>query len=321
MKIIVLLAYLMSSLFGLKQDMQAPKPIEGFAQSKSASYKTTMNGYEIVFHFPNKWGMGEQTILSNDQSKFSLFPNKGGLGCTISLDYCKDNAALKNSIKSLEKLFPNSHQIQNGFEASIKEGFFLCKEEGSFLVQMWYVTPKQKENILIWEGLKQCLTIIDPQVAAAAKRGERRVTEEPMRGWWCHHPASSFDVLFEIPPTSQAKANLGGTRNYHLQFTDPKTSGFFYVKWNCALDNAKTYKDHLKLMEAEITNLDSTQKSAAQPIIDLNNRYATLSGSPYQFITLAGEDFLFGFAVKTNSPHLKTNLDDLSARVKWRVKE
>jgi len=320
MKIIALFACLLGSLLGLGQDMQAPNPIEGVAQSKSAEFNTTMNGYEIAFHFPNKWGMGEQTMLNNDHSQLSLFPKKGGLGCTLSLDYYKDNATLKNSIQSLETLFPNSQQIQNGFEASVEEGFFLCKEEGPFLVQMWYVTPKQKDNILSWEGLKQCLTIIDPQAAVAKKGLENRVTEEPTRGWWCHHPDSDFDVLFEISPTSQAKVNLGGTRNYHVQFTDPKTSGFFYVKWNCALNKAKTYKDHLKFMEAEIKKLDSAQKSASEPMVDLNNRYATLSGSPYQFITLAGVDFLFGFAVKTNSPHLKTNLNDLSARVKWRVK-
>ncbi len=322
MKILVLLAYLLSSLFPVWQDKQPPEPIEGTASITSEEFKTPVGPYEFVFNFPDHWGMGDYSVTPDGKAHFVLLPTEGGLGCTIDVEPCLDKKSLKNQMLSLEKTFRSVTPLKEGFEAKMDGAWFLCKNEGQFLLQIWYVTPYiGKNDLLLWEGLKQCLTIQDPQKVASSKVNHLRVTEEPSIGWWCHQPSSQYDVLFETVPVTNAKPNQGGAKNYFLKFKEVKSSGYFYVKWQVAsLDKVKSYKDHLRLMESEIKKIDPTQKSDFQPEIDLNNRYAKLSGYPYQFITLAGDGFLFGFAVKANNPYVKPDLDDLIKRVKWKLK-
>ena len=139
-----------------------------------------------------------------------------------------------------------------------------------------------------------------------------------MKGYWCHHPDNKLHVLFEtFPGPMSCVINDDDSMTHYLKFDEFRCSGYFFIKWDQnRFDQEVTYSDHLATMVAEIKKIEANQTVASKTEFDLKQHYGLLPGSPYGFITIAGDGFLFGFAVK-GKEGFSYDINSLIRRVKW----
>jgi hypothetical protein len=143
------------------------------------------------------------------------------------------------------------------------------------------------------------------------------ISELPLLGWALHHPKNNnVQVIFESFPLMNCMPNFEPSRLHLLEFEDLKCSGFLYIKWDQFNFQSKvTFQKHLDEILQDIMSFEPNQIFADDYEYDLDQGYGILRGSPYGLITLSGEGFLFGFAVR--AAHVKYDINELIHKVKW----
>ena len=144
------------------------------------------------------------------------------------------------------------------------------------------------------------------------------ITEMPLVGWCFQHSNQKLQVIFECYPDLSCVPNYEPCPSYLLQFEDSRGSGFLYIKWDpSACPSKNTFKHNLEEMLLDIARLEPNEITADDYEYDLNQGYGILKGSPYGLISLSGDCFLFGFAVKAKlHPY---DINDLIHRIKWSI--
>lgn len=313
----VLSALLFSQAFAIPP----PKPIEGSASIVSKSFSTSAGDFSFDFNFPSGWGMGEMHASAEGWGSFHLFPVNGGIGCSIEITKF-DNANLaKNALQDFRKTFKSTSKLQDGFEVELPKAFYACRAKGDHLIQIWYsMSKKKKEHAKNWESLKNCVSVSLLSKAPLHDKEQEflPVVESPIYGWICNHPNNQLRVIFDSHPFYTCIANVDNSAAYLLQIKHRKCHGFFYVKWDqTGLDKSEPYHEHLQEMLQDVLKIEPDQQFSQAPEFNLKDGYAILYGNPYGLVTLSGDGFLFGFAVKAQEPHSSYDINDLIKRIKW----
>jgi hypothetical protein len=138
-----------------------------------------------------------------------------------------------------------------------------------------------------------------------------------------NHPEGKLRVIFETFPLIKCMPRQNSNASYLLQFEGNRASGFLYVKWDQNVWDQKVSEDHepylihLQEMMLDIFVIEPNQEFEQEPEYYLKDGYAICRGTPYGLITLSGDGFLFGFAVKDTHPLINHDIADYVDRVKW----
>jgi hypothetical protein len=301
--------------------LPTPKPIKGSAAIVSKSFSAGAGEFVFDFKFPSGWGMGQMQASPNGSGFFQLFPVNGGVGCSIEITKYDHADLAKDALHDIRETFEKITKIQDGFEVSLSKAYYSCRINGDHLIQIWYSLPKKKkEHTKTWEQLKNCVSISHAGHPSLQDK-EREflpVVELPLRGWVCNHPNNNLHVIFESYPIFTCTPNKESSSISLLKFKDIKSSGFFYVKWDQTdLDKNEPYQEHLQEMLQDILKIEPNQQVLQAQEFDLKEGYAILRGNPYGLITLSGDGFLFGFAVKSENSSIRYDINDHIKRIKW----
>lgn len=318
LKFLITCLFISSSLIAL----EVPKPIKGTPSLISKEYSIGVGSVLFTFKLPPGWGLGNISAQADSPSYFTLFPQKGGFGCSIKVTRFDNDALANDAVQQMKKNFKKVSTLGNGFEAELKSAWFSCTSNSQYLVQIWYSLPKkQKNSYQIWKDLKQSM-VISPIQSQPAPNSEANANRSPIEktfnGWVCHHPANKVDVFFETFPLINASLKEDASQLYLLKFSGTFVSGYFYIKWdqNDLTTNAP-FEAHIQEILQDIKKFDSSQKIGT-PTYDLAQGYGYADGNPYRLITVKGDGFLFGFAFKPSLSFASYDVNDLVKLVKWK---
>ena len=305
--------------------LTVPAPIEGTPNITSRSdFVISAGSYIYHFKFPEGWGLGQTNASRDGHSFFELFPPNTGYGCSIEVESFDDEVQAQKALGQLCNAFNTVTQLENGFEVDLPKAWYSCRLQGTQVVQMWYSLPeKQPEHISFWTALENCLTL-ETESKSKDNEAEEFAPVTRVKGikheWLCNHPNGKLHVLFQAGFTMNCTPNTADVSgSHHLAFSDTfGEEGFFFVKWDqIDLDNPRPYAEHLNEILHDVLKVTPTQKVATNPTFNLEEGNAVLSGAPYTLISLGGDGFLFGFAVRTKRPFQHPDLNGLNRKVKW----
>ncbi len=310
----------MGSLFAI----DPPSPIKGSPNIFAGKQFSTMAGDTLfVFTFPENWGMGN-TSASKDQGHFILFPKEGGFGCSIHVDRFMDCETASEEQGRLKEDCSHPVEISKGFEVVMKKACYACLVNGPYLIQIWYSLPKlSAKEMAIWEKLRECISVSEER-KPEKKEGSREwvAVEELVReGWVCHHPNNQLHVLYKSwGGVDRCKINGDLSRSYLLTIGDIFSSGYFYIKWDQEdLAISEPYERHLDEMKVDIVKGEKSQRFQRKMQFNAEEGWALLDGTPYTLLSLSGDGFLFGFALKNERSFNSIKLNDYVKRVVWWV--
>jgi len=145
----------------------------------------------------------------------------------------------------------------------------------------------------------------------------------PKRGWICYRPESKQGVLLQSKGKFRTKANTNKSMTYLLEVEDRNCTGFFYILWNQVGTNQRpTHEAFLGEMKDEL--LKNIEGQAFEKKITFHNQrksIGSLKGTPYSLITVEGDGFLFGFALKQTRKLGSYDPSRLISRVQYWVEE
>ncbi len=322
-KFVVLSCIVFSQAFALNP----PKPTKGQA-GFSATKELTLGagGYTFSFNLPAGWGIGDTSLGANGISSFQLFPINEGYGCSIEIKHYDTDDQAKQASQKIRKTFDTTKKLSDGFEVELSKAWYACRIDNKHLIQIWYSLPKKKsEHAKIWNALKSCVTIYQSAALQSSDISENKyepITFSPGEGWFCHHPDNKLHVLFEQSTSHlwgvTCSRNTDSSASYQLKFSDRKSSGFFFVKWDQAnLDTSAPYQVHLDEMLLDVKKIEPAQTVDKSPTFNLEKKYAIWRGYPYGFITIAGDGFLYGFSIKQNNEHIESDINAILKCIKW----
>ena len=203
-------------VFAATKDPAPPKPVQGSPSFISKSLTTQSGDYAFDFKFPPGWGMGQMRSSPDGSGDFLLFPTEGGYGCKVEIIPFENAQRAKEALENQKLSFKSPKALKTGFEVELPKAWYACYVEGAQLVQIWYSLPKKtKESESTWAALKESLSISHgakkaaaadkPKASSPVPKAYSPVTEESLKGWWCHHPNNKLHVLFESSPHSNAQ--------------------------------------------------------------------------------------------------------------------
>lgn len=318
-KILVHICLLSICLCSRAVALPIPKPIEGSASIISPSFTTTAGDFSFSITLPAGWGIGEMQVSHTGCGSFHLFPTNGGIGCSMEISSFDQAALARESLESFRRTFKSVSEIEGGFEVELSKAFYACRLQGEQLIQIWYSLPKKKkEHVKNWKMLKNCLSLSRKLAIEQAPQEWLPIVQSPFHGWICHHPHNDLRVMFDPGPLYTGTANTDDAKNYLLEFKSWQCQGFFYVKWDLPnLDKDEPYHEHLQEMLQDVLAIAPTQTVLQDPELNLQEGYAILQGSPYTLVTLSGDGFLFGFAVKVLPLTMSYDINTLIRAIKW----
>jgi hypothetical protein len=299
--------------------LDPPPPVKGVPTFFSGKNFTTQSGDTIFsFAFPANWGIG-RTSASGDSASFTLFPQDGSFGSVVEIQRFSNEMLANQEVERLKATFKSTSPIDNGFESMLKKAYYACYTNELYVVQIWYslASKRSAQSDTNWSQLKQCVSVSEAKKEVKDETWTP-VKEIPRQGWVCNHPNNQLHVLLKSNYISPTKPNQDLKANYLLEIGDINSSGFFFVKWDQEnLKSVTPYELHLKEMKAEILKLESGQKFEGRSEIMQEEGWAFLRGSPYTIVSISGEEFLFGFALKNNNKFISFDINDYIKRVEW----
>ncbi len=262
--------------------------------------------------------MGE-TSASEISGHFNLFPNEGGYGCSVQIDRFDNETLAKDEADRLSRTFSSVNDLSDGFESVSEKARYACRVSGLYVVQTGYsVSKASSQDAAIWEKLKLCVSVSEDKTLESLGEKWVAVQEIKWKGWVCNHPNNQLHVLCKNNMFSPTKPNQDSSKKYLLEIGDMQSSGFFYVKWDQQnLDISKPYEEHLNEIKADILNIEKKQSCERNIVFDQKQGWAFLRGNPYTLISLSGDGFLFGFALKSTHAVIPFNVNDYVKRVEW----
>ena len=295
-----------------------PSPIQATPSlTFGKQFSTTAGGTTYLFVIPG-WGMKEVSAQKN-QGYFTLFPKEGGFGCSMQVNRHADLLTAEQEVMRLKETFEDTTDLSDGFEASFKKGRYACRTNGLFVIQIWYVLPNfSMEANATWEALRNCITVSERDMEAPEEWVA--VKEIPWKGFRCNHPEKDSYVMFNSEISDRVKINDNPSIKHLLSLRDIKNSGFFYIQWNQEnLDTLAPYERHLAEIKEEILSLEKGQKFDKKIQFNAKDEWALLDGYPYALITLSGDGFLFGFALKANFRGQSIDFNPYIKKISWSV--
>jgi hypothetical protein len=299
--------------------LDPPKPISGIPNVLAGKqFSLTAGRTAYVFAFPEGWGMGDTSAVES-QGRFTLFPKEGGYGCAIDIDRFDNETLAKDEADRISRTFSSVQDLPDGFESVQKTARYACRVSGVYLVQIWYVLPKRsREQQAIWEKLKACVRVSEEKKkeAPAAPEEGGLLVEVPWKGWLCNHPNGLLHVLVERNLFYKTVPNLGSDKKYLLEIGDMHSSGFFYMKWD-EKNSKESLQAHLDEIRADVQSFEKKQSCESAAVFPDEEKWAYLRGDPYTLISVAGDGFLFGFALKNTSWGRSFKVNEYVNRVGW----
>ncbi len=315
MKWIVCFCLFVLSICGL----EPPQPIQGVPNVLSQSFVLVAGNTEYVFTFPEEWGMGDASAVESE-GNFILFPIQGGYGCSVKVSQFESEQIAKEGMERLKKGFVKMSPLSDGFEAVIGNAKYACYVMDRYVSEIWYSLPKRKIfNTNVWQQLKHCLSVSSLGKVTSSDEEWVAVKEIPFKGWICNHPNNQLHVLLESR-LGRVIPSQNRDQPYLLQIKDWQSSGYFYIQWDQKnLDCFDSYKAHLNEMKAHILSLGEGQKFEKDPSFVKEDQIAVLRGKPYTLVSLSGDEFLFGFALKNTifGDFRSADFDSYVKQVKW----
>ena len=312
MKKMFLMCLIAGSLFAL----EPPEPITGESSwTSSKELSIAIGDANLKFNLPGGWGIGETSMSAGKSGYFTLYPTKGGYGCAIGIEPMKSVADLEARMALQKESFLQTMDLEDGFEAQIGPARYSCRKNDLFLIETWYVLlGESSEADSVWQALKSCISVAPQRVVQPFFDDT-----ESMHEWKFNHPARTHQVLLKksIMETCQVNPNPDG--QYLVGMDSYSHTAYFYLKWNQEnLDTLAPFKDQLDEMQEEILALMPSQRFEKNYRYDQEEGWAILKGRPYSLISLSGEGFLFGFAIRSKSV-FNVDLTDFIKRVSWRT--
>ena len=313
-----------------------PNPIEGSPNIFSRKHTVHTGSFVFEIDIPHEWGVGNYSASPDGSALFELYPRKGGNGCMIQIQSFHSNDQAMGALNNIRNEFKSTINLDDGFEVELANTWFSCRVNGDLLIQTWYCLPQPKKkkkkqqmtewHKAQWQSLKGC---IHCSIASDFKGGAQSVPGEEnhpkgrdpakktVDGWMFNHPTKDQVVFFKTFFRNRICSDKNFS--YSLSFEDigVNADGYFYIDWDqMDLDSAKPYQNLAVKMSEEIKAIDSKQSFDSIDIV-LEEGYAILSGRPYGIVIVAGDGFLFGFAVKPIVEFRDVDLNDLINKVKW----
>lgn len=297
--------------------LNPPAPIKGSASFITGKqFVTTAGQTTFSLKLPEGWGVGEMSALPNSTSHFTIFPAKGGYGGSIQVDRFNQP---NEEVSRLRQTFSKITDMPDGFEVTFPKAWYACRVQGMYVIQIWYSLPKATQKPPIWDQFKQCLSVTETnqQISQAPEKWEP-ITEIPFRGWACNHPNKKLHVLVRSNPIDFAKPSENMDKKHVLQVGSSFGSGFFYIKWDQEkLDTQEPFAAHLKEMEDDLFSFEKSQRFESSCQYDLTGGFASRIGYPYTILSVSGDGFLFGFALKSTKDWRALEFNDFVRRINW----
>lgn len=313
-------------LIGQLNALSPPKPIKGTAMTVPSSQISKFNIAGLCFELslPKGWGLSTSYLNTDGSRCAMLFPGKNGFGCMVTIHTFDQDQDLQKKMSVIKKSFKKVQLGSDQFEHMTKNTRYCCKKRGLNLIEVWYSLPRNKAiNKKLWASLKNCITLCEEEekegiIVEEEKPSEAVLKKIPDKGWVYNHPDNESHVIFETDEILFVSKNTDSNRSHLLEITDMDTSGFYYVEWDQQnLDTINPYKAHLKKMYQEIVSFDTKQKFEKNPEYSLEDKCGFWRGHPYSIITLSGDGFVYGFALKNKFRFSSANISDYIKRVKW----
>ena len=292
-------------------------PLPVWGKTTGPSFFST-DRVTFTFSCPEGWGIGETWSFQEGSRYFTLFPREMGFGCSIQIDRFIEAKGAMEEMARLQQTFPSTEEITSGFEAVFPIAGYSCRLDGLYLIQTWYcVADYIPFDHGLWDQLKRCISITDLEQQGSPS--DNSMVKVPSRGWVCHHPDGKLHVLLECDGVvKKAEPPKDPHRKYLLEVMDFNMSGFFYLKWNQSdLHTQQPYEAFLKEIADEIRELESEQQFENSPKYNIENGFALIKGYPYGIVTVAGDQFLYAFAIKKSNSFGAFNTNNFVRRVKW----
>lgn len=268
---------------------------------------------------PEDWGLSEFSCNPNGSAEFYFHPLKGGYGAKASIYSFSDSIEASNQVKNLKADFASIQSLENGFEAHLKKAQYSCIQNGRFVIETWYPRPKNKNSSLReWDVLKQSIKITEENLATDEYTP---IKEIPKKGWIITHPDNDLYIVVNKAFCFPAKQNTDTSRSHLIELSALFSSAYFYLEWDQEnLDTIDPYNRHLLKISKELLKHEEEQYFENEIKSDLKEGWAIKTGFPYTLITIAGDKFLFGFAIKKSNHFSRLNINDYIKLVKWNRK-
>lgn len=221
-------------------------------------------------------------------------------------------------VERLRSTFSSTKSLLNGFESELKNAWYASYTNENYVAQIWYVVPKKSnENRVHWENLKHSISI-EKEKRKTTEINGIDMEEVPHKGWVFNHPEDKLYVMFKNDFINPSKPCQDPDKAYLLSIGDMDSSGYFYLKWNSEdPDTRAPYDKHLDELKADVLKLEPNQTFEKNSVYVEEEQWAFLRGSPYTIISLSGDGFLFGFALKNKGWRNTFDLNKYLKRVEW----
>jgi hypothetical protein len=308
MKRLALLMLLVLPIFGL----EPPKPFKGVGTNMSLGFS------QMDIKIIDGWNIDTTDLSIGKEANFKIVPSQSGWGCQVHINAFNDDYEANAEVNRLKSTFQGTFYMPDGFEAKVKESRYACRQQGSHVIQIWYPLPHKRDfSENVWNAIKNGVSLVEKNQQKEPVQWVA-VTEHPGEGLVCHHPNNKLHVLYKKSFTDRASPNHDANKKYMLSFSDRISSGYFYVKWDQeSLSTKEPYDNHLGEIRSDILAIEPDQKFEDSVNYDLEYGAGFQKGSPYSILTVYGDGFLFGFAVKPIMTFRSLDWMDFIKKVAW----
>lgn len=275
----------------------------------------------FTIHLPTGWGLGEVST-QEEGGYFALFPAPSGFGCVLEVERFDAVEDAQEELDRLKNSFSKTQALLSGFETVTSHFAYACQLQGHFLIEIWYALPPQVVlDPATWDHLKHCLNVTES--SHTFFQSWAPVQEIPGEGWVCSHPQEPLHVLFEKDLAYPSFPNETPQRTYLLQISDRNHTGFFYLKWRDAeeIDSFAPFAEHLQEMAEDVFQQEKNQQFHEELHYQAEEGWAFVQGTPYSLLTLSGDRFLVGLALKNQIDDSLPDFDALLQRISWWIDE
>ncbi|MCB1117281.1 MAG: hypothetical protein KDK50_01725 [Chlamydiia bacterium] len=144
-----------------------PKPIQGYPMMMAGGSAILGAGdmSVVINNLPKGWGTSISS-LSKSGGYLELLSTQDKYGCSVEIKRFDSEQDLEKNYAKIKRSFDQKKvkDLNDGFEAELSHAWYSCYTSNPFLVEIWYVLPKnvgraKKKYAENWDLLKNSVQV------------------------------------------------------------------------------------------------------------------------------------------------------------------